>query len=123
MKLQIGKTLCLSAAVAAMLLPAAAQTTSPNTSNPPTPKPATIGQRAENQQDRIAQGIQSGQLTPSEAANLEKKEAAVNQEVHAERTLNGGKLTKAERAQVNRQQNHLSNQIYKDKHNSFHQKP
>ena len=83
------------------------------------PNPTTeVGKRAENQQDRIAQGIQSGQLTTGEASNLENKEAGLNQEIRADRAANGGKLTAQQRAQVNRQQNHLSNQIYKDKHNN-----
>ncbi len=77
-----------------------------------------VGRRAENQQDRIGQGVQSGSLTAGETANLEKKEAAVNQEVRADRKLNGGHLTKAEKRQVNQQQNKLSRQIYRDKHNS-----
>jgi len=83
------------------------------------PKPTTeVGQRKENQQDRIAQGVKSGQLTAGETANLETKEAAINKETAADRAANGGKLTTAEKAQVNRQQNHLSNQIYQDKHNA-----
>jgi hypothetical protein len=83
------------------------------------PKPKTeVGQRKESQQDRIAQGVQSGQLTAGETANLEKKEAAINAETRADRAVNGGKLTPAEKAQVNRQQNRLSNQIYRDKHNA-----
>jgi hypothetical protein len=77
-----------------------------------------VGQRAENQQDRIAQGAQSGQLTTGESANLETKEAAVNQEVRADRSLNGGKLTNQEKAIVNQEQNNLSGQIYNDKHNA-----
>jgi hypothetical protein len=77
-----------------------------------------VGKRAENQQDRIAQGVKSGQLTAGETANLETKEAAINGEVKADRAANGGKLTAAEKAQVNRQQNRLSNQIYRDKHNA-----
>ena len=81
----------------------------------------TIGQRKENQQDRIAQGVKSGQLTAGETAKLETKESAVNKEVRAERTLNGGKLTPAERKQVNQQQNKLSRQIYNDKHNAAKQ--
>jgi hypothetical protein len=87
---------------------AAVQTTDPK---------GRVGQRAENQQDRIGQGVASGQLTARETGHLEKQESAINQEVKAERTLNGGKLTPQERAQVNQQQNHVSNQIYKDKHN------
>src|SRR6266446_8330365 len=43
------------------------------------PKP-TVAQRKENQQDRIAQGVKSGQLTAGETANLETKEAAINGE-------------------------------------------
>src|SRR5215470_13583166 len=83
----------------------------------PQPK-SEVGKRAENQQDRIAQGVKSGQLTAGETANLESKEAAINGEVKADRAANGGKLTAAEKAKVNRQQNHLSNQIYGDKHNA-----
>ena len=83
------------------------------------PKPATeVGQRKENQQDRIAQGVKSGQLTARETANLETKEAAINGETRADRAANGGKLTTAEKAQINGQQNGLSKQIYQDKHNA-----
>jgi hypothetical protein len=78
----------------------------------------TIAQRKENQQDRIANGVQSGQLTAGETANLESKEAAINGETRADRAANGGKLTAAEKTQINNQQNHLSNQIYDDKHNA-----
>jgi hypothetical protein len=77
-----------------------------------------VGQRKENQQDRIAQGVKSGQLTAGETSNLEKKESSINQEVKTDRSLNGGKLTQQERHTVNRQQNQMSNQVYKDKHNT-----
>jgi hypothetical protein len=81
------------------------------------PKP-TVAQRKENQQDRIANGVKSGQLTAGETANLEKKEAAINKETAADRAANGGKLTSAEKKQVNQQQNKVSKQIYADKHNA-----
>jgi hypothetical protein len=81
------------------------------------PKP-TVAQRKENQQDRIAQGVKSGQLTAGETANLEKKEAAINKETATDRAANGGKLTTAEKKQVNGQQNQMSKQIYADKHNA-----
>lgn len=77
-----------------------------------------VDQRKENQQDRVAQGIKSGQLTSGEAAKVEKKEAAINQEVHTDRTLNGGKLTGQEKQTINRQQSQMSKQIYADKHNA-----
>jgi len=89
----------------------------------PTPAPAekpkpTVEQRKENQQDHIANGVQSGQLTAGETAKLEKKEAAINQETAADRAANGGKLTPSEKKQINRQQNRTSRQIYADKHNA-----
>src|SRR5216683_1079662 len=85
----------------------------------PTAKPKpTVAQRKENQQDRIANGVQSGQLTAGETANLEKKEVAINKETAADRAANGDKLTAAEKKQVNRQQNQMSKQIYADKHNA-----
>jgi len=116
------KIACLSAALAAFTLPAIAQSA---TAVSPTPNPImrdpTINQRLENQQDRIAQGIQSGQLTAREAANLENRESALDNEIRADRRADGGRLTRAERAQINRQLNYTSHRIYRDKHNSWHQ--
>jgi len=77
----------------------------------------TIHQRKENQQDRIAQGVKSGSLKPRETAHLERKEASLNREIRSDRKANGGNLTNNQKAQVNRQQNHLSKDIYRDKHN------
>jgi hypothetical protein len=81
------------------------------------PPPGTYGARAENQQDRIAQGVKSGSLTAGETAHLETREQHINQQVRTDRADNGGKMTAAERAQVNREQNHTSRAIYRDKHN------
>jgi hypothetical protein len=77
-----------------------------------------ISQRKDNQQDRIAQGVQSGELTAGETKNLETKEAGLNHEEHTMRQDDNGQLTAADRATLNRQQNRLSNQIYHDKHNA-----
>jgi hypothetical protein len=80
-----------------------------------------IQERKENQQDRIANGVANGSLTPRETANLEHKEAALNRETRRDRRQNGGNLTNKEKAQVNRQQNKLSRNIYRDKHNAARQ--
>ena len=77
-----------------------------------------VKQRRENQQDRIANGVQSGQLTAGETANLENHEANLNREIRTDRKANGGNLTNNEKAQINRQQNQTSKQIYADKHNA-----
>src|SRR5215472_12856525 len=77
-----------------------------------------INERKENQQDRIAQGVKSGQLTAGETAHLERQEAAVNREEKAMRGQDNGHLTKADRKLLNQQQNQESRRIYRDKHNS-----
>ena len=104
----------LGAALAVFALPVVAQSTTPT----PDPKPKSeVGQRMENQQDRIANGIKDGQLSPGEASHLEKNEAKINREVRNDRAANGGKLTPQEKAKVNRQLNKQSGQIYRDQHN------
>jgi hypothetical protein len=77
-----------------------------------------VGQRRENQQDRVAQGIRSGQMTAGEAARTENREQGINQQVRADRQANGGKLTGAQKRQINREQNGASRQIYRQKHNN-----
>ncbi len=108
------KGFILTAVMAGLMLPVAAQTTSTT----PAAAPATINQRKENQQDRIANGIQDGQLTAGETKNLEKKESNLNQEERDMRKLDNGHLTAADRATLNQQQNKLSQNIYKEKHNA-----
>jgi hypothetical protein len=77
-----------------------------------------INQRKENQQDRIAQGVKSGQLTAGETGHLEHQEAAINHEEKAMRAQDNGHLTKADKSLLNKQQNQESKRIYRDKHNA-----
>jgi hypothetical protein len=94
------------------------QPTQPNTQTQPNQPAPTIGERRQHQQDRIADGIDSGQLTAGETKNLEAREANVNREVRADRAGDNGHLTPAERKQINHQQNNMSRSIYQDKHNA-----
>lgn len=105
--------------VAALLASGTALAQSPQPS--PNARPATIHQRRENQQDRIANGVRSGQLTPGETRRLEGREARLNRTIRTDRRANGGRLTGQERRQVNRRQNRISRSIYRDKHNAAHQ--
>ena len=109
----------LSVALAAFTLPALAQ--SAPVSPTPIMRDPTINQRVENQQDRIAQGVRDGQLTPRETSRLENREARIDNEIRHDRRADGGHLTYAERAQINRQLNHTSQNIYRDKHNGWRQ--
>jgi hypothetical protein len=113
----IARNLILSAAALIALGAPSAFAQQSSTTPTTTPAPGTIAERKDNQQDRIAQGIDSGQLTAGETKNLENKEAGINQEEHTMRTEDDGHLTSADRTALNQQQNHLSNQIYDDKHN------
>ncbi len=105
------KKIWFTALAAAMLLPVYGQNGTAQ------PNPGRIQKRKENQQDRIAQGVASGQLTAGETSRLEHKEANLNREIRQDRRANGGTLTAQERRPVNRQQNHISGNIYRDKHN------
>jgi hypothetical protein len=81
-------------------------------------KPATIHQRKENQQDRIAQGVKSGQLTPRETAKLERQQRSINKEERHMRKADNGHLTPADRRALNRRQNRASRNVYRKKHNA-----
>ena len=113
------KLILSSAALIALCVPASfAQQSGSGSTNTTSTNPPTVQQRKENQQDRIANGTQSGQLTAGETKNLETKEAGINQEEKGMRAADNGKLTSADRTKLNNQQNHMSNQIYQDKHNA-----
>jgi hypothetical protein len=73
-----------------------------------------IDQRQANQQKRIDQGVQSGQLTSKEAKHLEKGQAHVQKmETKAEAD---GKMTKKERARIEKAQDKQSKKIARQKH-------
>jgi hypothetical protein len=76
------------------------------------------GVRAANQQQRIGQGVQSGQLTAHETGNLENREASIHNEAATDRAANNGRLTQQEHQQINQRQNKVSKSIYNDKHNA-----
>ncbi len=82
-------------ALAILALPAVAQNTTTTT-----PTAQTIQQRKENQQDRIGQGVKSGELTAGETTSLEKKEADINKEEHQMAAADEGKLTSADKAKI-----------------------
>ena len=95
----------LATTVTAFAVPAFAQTNTPK-----------IEQRQANQQKRIAEGAQSGALTPIETQNLEKREAKIETDKQAAKA--DGKVTRAERAKLKREQNNTSRAIYLKKHNA-----
>jgi hypothetical protein len=87
----------------------------------PAPTPGrhdwNINQRKGDQQQRIGQGVHSGQLTAGETARLERQERGINREERGMRAQDNGRLTSRDRATIHRQQNQESRRIYRDKHN------
>lgn len=73
-----------------------------------------IDQRQAEQQKRIEQGVQSGQLTQKEAARLEHGQQHIqNMENKA---MADGRMTNKERARIEHAQDQQSRKIYREKH-------
>jgi hypothetical protein len=107
------------------LLAGSALAQNPNTSgagpgiyDPGHPRVNQINQREQNQQNRIANGIKTGQLTPGEASGLERKEGRLVRNENRDMAKDGGHLTKRDQAKLNREANQVSRNIYRDKHNA-----
>src|SRR5690348_16742796 len=73
-------------------------------------------QRDVNQQQRIEQGLKSGQLNTREASKLENEESRVERD--QARAMQDGKLTPAEKSRLAREQNQVSRDIYRQKHDA-----
>ncbi len=71
--------------------------------------------REGHQQDRVQQGVASGQLTGKETANLEKGEAKIERD--REKALADGKMTPKEKKKLNREEHKESKKIFAKKHN------
>ncbi|WP_338846562.1 hypothetical protein V8J88_22800 [Massilia sp. W12] len=84
---------------------------------PPASASATphLDARQANQQQRIAQGIQSGQLTAQEAAKLEQNAARLEADKQAAKA--DGKVSRKEKAKLHRAADRNSRAIYRKKHN------
>lgn len=75
-----------------------------------------IIQRDVNQQQRIEQGLRSGQLNTREAGRLEREQARI--EGAEARALQDGKMTAQEKARITQIQNQASRDIYREKHDA-----
>lgn len=72
-------------------------------------------QRDVNQQQRIEQGLQSGQLSTREAGSLERQQQHIDK--MESNDLRNGSISPAEQARLNAAQNRASADIAADKHN------
>jgi hypothetical protein len=83
------------------------------------PYPPNLDPRQFNQERRIHQGVQSGQITPGEFRRLENQQGRIRS---AEGRMRAdGRLTRGERGRLNRMENRASRDIYRYRHNNFRQ--
>ncbi len=73
-------------------------------------------QRDVNQQQRIEQGLKSGELNTREASRLERGEARIDRT--EKRDMRDGTLSDADKAQIQKQQNRESQAIQNQKHDA-----
>jgi hypothetical protein len=89
----------------------------PGVVDPGHPRVNEVNGREQNQQNRIANGLQNGTMTPGQAAHVERQEQHIENQEKRDMAAHNGHLTKAEQNKLNREQNHTSREIYRDKHN------
>jgi uncharacterized lipoprotein YajG len=102
---------------------AVAQTTTstsgagPGVVDPGHPRVNQVNGRETRQQNRIANGVKNGSLSPKEASHLENREARLQKTEQKDMAAHNGHLTKAEQKNLNQRENHISRSIHRDKHN------
>lgn len=101
----VGSVLC--AAFAATLVCASGSFAHP-------PRSPWIDGREWRQEERVNQGIRSGQLTPREAVRLEREQARIR--YHERMMKADGLFTRSERARLHRELNRADRHIYRQKH-------
>jgi hypothetical protein len=81
-----------------------------------------VNERQRNQQQRIRQGVRSGELTGVEAARIQRRESQIRlNEARARRS--GGEFTPEERARIQGQLDRSSQKIYQQKHDAQDRNP
>lgn len=93
----------ISLIMAAAAVPVYAQTATPG-----------VDARQERQQQRVDQGVASGELNQREADRLQKEQDRIAG--HEEKAKADGVVTKQERRKLNREQDRASRHIKREKH-------
>lgn len=106
----------LVAVLAAFALPVLAQT-APAPAKDPAATPG-VDKRQANQQQRIEQGVKSGELTAKEATRLEKGQERVQK--MEDKAKADGKVTAKERERLHQAQDSQSKKIQREKHDRQH---
>jgi len=75
-----------------------------------------VHERQEKQQERIAQGVKSGELTAKETEHLESREAKL--QADKKEAKSDGVVTHQEREKLHKEANRDSRAIYRQKHDA-----
>jgi 2-oxo-4-hydroxy-4-carboxy--5-ureidoimidazoline (OHCU) decarboxylase len=86
--------------------------------DPGHPRVNEVNGRETNQQNRIAQGVSSGTITPQEQAQLQRSGNRIQKQEGNDLARHDGHLTTGEKVRLNREENRRSRQINKDVHPS-----
>jgi hypothetical protein len=84
--------------------------------DPGHPRVNQVQERIENQEKRIGQGNDKGQLTSGEAAHDIKRDAKIERQLRRGEAKHGGHITKAEQRKLNRELNRNSRAIHDQRH-------
>src|SRR5258706_11115867 len=103
--MRISKKLLIASMLTVLATPAFAETRADEVNN-----------RAAKEQARINQGVQSGSLTGSEAAKLQKHQDKANGDIAKAEA--DGKVTKVEAKKISHEENRQSKHIHHKKHNA-----
>ncbi|MGO9544146.1 MAG: hypothetical protein ACLPPF_05050 [Rhodomicrobium sp.] len=79
------------------------------------PRVNEVQGRIDNQERRVDQGINKGQLTPGQAARDTRRDARVERQMKRDEAKHGGHITKREQAKLNRELNHNSRDIHRQR--------
>ena len=113
---KVMQSLLVAAAGGLMLVGVASAQAGPGQVDPGHPRVNQVNRRETRQQQRIANGVKNGKLTPKQTAHLENREQHIQNQEKRDMAKHNGHLTKSEQRHLNREQNHVSKTIYKDKH-------
>lgn len=109
------RTLALGSLLAATQFAAFAQSASAPAAAASMPR---VDQRQQKQEQRIDQGVASGQLTPHEARKLQRHQAQIDKAEN--KALADGTVTQKEKAKLHAMQDGASKGIHHQKHDRQH---
>ena len=75
------------------------------------PRRAQVNHRLENQNDRIHDKVEDGQMSKKEAAKLHHQDRQIRQEERDMASQDHGHITRQEQKTLNQQENHVSKEI------------